>query len=397
MEKSQQDPAATATATSITIDIADSSIKTSNDSTLGFSLPTRADIRRLFVASKQEKQRRWRLIKTYIPDWIILVLVNLAGGLFGMLGPRHREFSLSDRSIRYSNHYSYVPDFVPPLVGYGAPVISALVFLVFRRRNWHDFHCTVLGIFIAMGLNNVATNILKNAVGRPRPDFIDRCQPSITEDPPLKLVDYRVCTQTDLDYLHEGMRSFPSGHASLSFCGLTFAALYLASHLRYNDQRGHAYKTLAFYIPLFCASLIAISRTADYHHHWQDVLAGSLMGAFIGWFSYRTYFPSILNHSVMSDRPYPSRIPQSARHSAPNATGVDNRYAVPVDDDPYQIETPDEEMLCEYSVDKNRYKRAASSALSAVRSTIMSNRGSLRQNDNAIQTSIEAKADTSSQ
>ncbi|KAJ1834104.1 hypothetical protein LPJ63_002214 [Coemansia sp. RSA 2711] len=302
----------------------------------GLSLPRKRDFRHLFCPSEEERRRRLRLLAAYVPDWIILILINLAGGLFGKLSPRHREFSLSDHSIQYSHHRSYVPDFVPPLVAYAAPILSALLFLVFRRRNWHDFHCTVLGIFMAMGLNNTATNILKNAVGRPRPDFIARCQPNITENPPLRLVDYRVCTQTDLGFLREGMRSFPSGHASLAFCGLTFTSLYLASHLRYNDQRGHAYKTIVFYLPLFCAALIAISRTADYHHHWQDVLAGSLLGLFVGWFGYRTYFPPVFDPTVLADRPYPSRIPcprqvEAMRHRS---------EVLPVDEDPFQVDTP---------------------------------------------------------
>ncbi|KAJ2626621.1 hypothetical protein H4R22_004744 [Coemansia sp. RSA 1290] len=303
---------------------------------LGLSLPTRSDIWHLFHPSRDEKQRRKMLIMAYIPDWIILVLVNLAGGLFGMLGPRHREFSLSDTSIQYTHHRSYVPDFVPPLVAYASPILSALLFLIFRRRNWHDFHCAFLGIFMAMGLNNTATNILKNAVGRPRPDFIFRCQPSITQNPPLRLVDYRVCRQPDLGFLHEGMRSFPSGHASLSFCGLTFTSLYLSSHFRYNDRRGHAYKTIIFYLPFFCATLIAVSRTADYHHHWQDVLAGSLLGTFVGWFGYRSYFPPIFDPSVQSDRPYPNRILSSQDNVSINQCG----HVLPVDEDPFQVGKP---------------------------------------------------------
>ncbi|ORX69633.1 PAP2-domain-containing protein [Linderina pennispora] len=299
-----------------------------------FSMPTRKDIRYVFKPPPEEKHRRWRLFKSYIVDWIIVVIVNAGGGAFGALGPRHREFSLHDRSIRYSHHYSYVPDFVPPLVGYASPVLSAILFLIIRRRNWHDFHCAVLGIFLAMGLNNIATNVLKNACGRPRPDFIARCNPSVDKDPPLKLVDYTVCQQTDLSYLHEGMRSFPSGHASLSFCGLTFTALYLASHFRYNDQRGHAYKSLVFYVPLFCATLIAVSRTADYHHHWSDVLAGSVMGCYIGWFGYRTYFPPVFDPMVLSDRPYPRRIPKPANLAH---IGYSNGHLLPVDEDPYQV------------------------------------------------------------
>ncbi|KAJ2725788.1 hypothetical protein GGI07_000995 [Coemansia sp. Benny D115] len=360
-----------------------------NGNKVQFSLPSKADVRRLFIVSKEEKSRRWKLFKTYIPDWIIVILVNLAGGLFGLLGPRHREFSLSDTSIQYSNHYSYVPDFVPPLVAYGSPVISALLFLIFRRKNWHDFHCTVLGIFLSMGLNNTATNILKNAVGRPRPDFIDRCQPNITENPPLRLVDYRVCTQTDMDYLIEGMRSFPSGHASLSFCGLTFTSLYLASHFRYNDRRGHAYKTLAFYLPLFCAALIAISRTADYHHHWQDVLAGSIMGTFIAWFGYRTYFPSIMDPDVLSDRPYPSRIPIESRRSISCALGVGQSDVVPVDEDPDQVGTPTDGISRSYCMNCNDLCLPNTSILSVSSAVSASNNitriNSAGRNDAAIE------------
>ncbi|KAJ2703021.1 hypothetical protein H4218_000519 [Coemansia sp. IMI 209128] len=303
---------------------------------LGLGLPRWSDFQRLFEVPKEERHRRWRLFKTYIPDWIIVILINMAGGLFWLLEPRHREFSLNDQSIQYSNHRSFVPDYVPPLVAYASPILSALFFLVFRRRNWHDFHCTVLGIFLAMGLNNTATNVIKNASGRLRPDFLDRCQPNTTENPILKLVDYRVCTQTDLGYLHEGMRSFPSGHASLAFCGLTYTSLYLASHLRYNDQRGHAYKTIVFFMPLFFAALIAISRTADYNHHWEDVLAGSNIGGLIGWFGYRTYFPSAFDPTIPTDRPFPSRIPKTEDMAQfDKSCGRD----LPVDDDPLQIET----------------------------------------------------------
>ncbi|KAJ2451994.1 hypothetical protein EV183_003235 [Coemansia sp. RSA 2336] len=303
---------------------------------LGLSLPTRSDIEHLFHPSGDEKRRRRMLLMAYVPDWIIVVLVNVAGGLFGLLGPRHREFSLSDTSIQYTHQRSYVPDFVPPLVAYASPILSALLFLVFRRRNWHDFHCAFLGIFLAMGLNNTATNVLKNAVGRPRPDFISRCQPAVLHNPPLRLVDYRVCRQPDLGFLREGMRSFPSGHASLAFCGLTFTSLYLSSHFRYNDRRGHAYKTIIFYLPFFCATLIAVSRTADYHHHWQDVLAGSLLGTFVGWFGYRSYFPPIFDPSVQSDRPYPSRIPGSRD----DVSGCQCDHVLPVDEDPLQVGSP---------------------------------------------------------
>ena len=38
---------------------------------------------------------------------------------------------------------------------------------------------------------------------------------------------------------------------------------------------------------LLIPTTIALSRTADYHHHWQDVLAGTMLGFSIIWMVYR--------------------------------------------------------------------------------------------------------------
>jgi diacylglycerol diphosphate phosphatase/phosphatidate phosphatase len=92
----------------------------------------------------------------------------------------------------------------------------------------------------------------------------------------------------------------------MSFAGLGFLALYLAGKLHLFDRRGHAAKAWLSLAPYAAATLIAISRTMDYRHHWHDVVVGALLGTVVSYFTYRQYYPSLT--SELSHRPYSPRI-----------------------------------------------------------------------------------------
>eukprot|EP01089_Gocevia_fonbrunei_P015381 TRINITY_DN4490_c0_g1_i2.p2 TRINITY_DN4490_c0_g1~~TRINITY_DN4490_c0_g1_i2.p2 ORF type:complete len:125 (+),score=16.04 TRINITY_DN4490_c0_g1_i2:619-993(+) len=89
--------------------------------------------------------------------------------------------------------------------------------------------------------------------------------------------------------------SFPSGHSSISFCCLTFLALYIAGKLGlFREGGGALWKALCFLFPMSVAAWVAVSRTRDYHHHFSDVLAGSILGTSIAVMCYLLNFHSLL-------------------------------------------------------------------------------------------------------
>ncbi|KAJ1912425.1 hypothetical protein IWQ60_009670 [Tieghemiomyces parasiticus] len=257
------------------------------------------------------RSRTSRLIWSYAPDWLVAIIFAVAFFAIDKIAPFHRQFSLDNKSIMYPHK----PDTISPsmliVIAFAVPVVFIFVISVFVRRSWFDLHQGWLGCVLALALTIVITDTLKITVGRHRPDFISRCQIDISEgvptDPPLGLSSVALCTQKNLKILYDGMKSFPSGHSSLSFAGMTFLSLYLAGKLHLYDRRGHTLKAFIVLIPLLGAALVAVSRTVDYRHHWQDVLVGSLIGIATAYFSYRHYYPSL--SSPIAHRPYSPRIP----------------------------------------------------------------------------------------
>ncbi|KAM0756604.1 acid phosphatase/Vanadium-dependent haloperoxidase [Meredithblackwellia eburnea MCA 4105] len=244
-----------------------------------------------------DSKTRLRLVASYLPDWILTVVLISLVLWFTHAAGHQREFSLTDTSIQHTFAVKERVPFQMAIIYAGAiPAGLMAILAVFWRRSFWDLHNALLGLLLALALATAVTNIVKVTVGRPRPDFIDRCQPlkDAINAIPYGLANVTVCTsdQTSNTFI-DGFKSFPSGHSSFSFAGLGYLSLYWAGKMHLFDEKGHAIKAWIALVPLMGASLIAISRTMDNRHHWQDVTIGSILGMAMAYFSYSLYYPPL--------------------------------------------------------------------------------------------------------
>ena len=186
------------------------------------------------------------------------------------------------------------------------PLLTILLWTLARPPrhggpDTHKAHVSVLGLAISVLLTALLTDIIKNFVGRPRPDLLDRCSPAAgTHLDEWVTID--VCTETEQHKLHDGFRSFPSGHSSVSFAGLGWLALFLAAQTHCLRARANLVLVLFCLAPMVGAALIAISRLEDYRHDVGDVMVGGILGSVVTYLNWRRYYPSLLNK--WCDEPY---------------------------------------------------------------------------------------------
>lgn len=64
-----------------------------------------------------------------------------------------------------------------------------------------------------------------------------------------------------------------------SFAGMVFLSLYLAGKLRVFNRKGYMTKVCLVILPWLVATFVGISLIDDYWHHWEDVVAGAILGS----------------------------------------------------------------------------------------------------------------------
>ncbi|KAF2876965.1 phosphatidic acid phosphatase type 2/haloperoxidase [Massariosphaeria phaeospora] len=273
-----------------------------------------------------------KVIISYVIDYVIIVGLIAMFYAIDKVDPFHQPFSLRNYTLRYPyavHERIPVPELL--LIVVGAPAVIIAIYTLgidglfshqtpmpttrgvkrlagryrFKDRLW-ELNCGILGLGLSVCAAFTITGALKNAIGKPRPDIIDRCNLKDANADLWALVTVADCKQDDQRILQDGFKSFPSGHSSTAFAGLFYLSLYLAAKLHVLDSKGEVWKSFIVLIPTLAACLVSGSRIMDARHHPFDVLSGAAMGILVAWGSYRQYFPP-LSETWRKGRAFPIR------------------------------------------------------------------------------------------
>ena len=154
-----------------------------------------------------------------------------------------------------------------------------------------NFLAALSSIFTTIAASELVTQTLKAIIARRRPNFYALCKFDVA---------MRTCTSSEF-WRCEAQHSFPSGHSSLTMCAATFLSFFFVSHIL-RSQKLAAFRRLAIAVTLTAlmgwALYVAATRLVDHYHHYDDVVAGLLLGALVPTITFHMFFPPLWHPHV---------------------------------------------------------------------------------------------------
>ncbi|KAL7851221.1 hypothetical protein AOLI_G00215770 [Acnodon oligacanthus] len=203
-----------------------------------------------------------------------------------MFKPYQRGVYCDDESIRYPYKSDTISHGMMAAVTIPCSIIiitSGEAYLVYTKRLYSNSGFNqyaaalykVLGTFLFGGcVSQSLTDMAKFTIGRPRPNFMAVCAPTVCKGYMLQIN----CTGNPRN-VTESRLSFYSGHSSFGMYCMLFLALYVQARMAFKWAR-LLRPTIQFFLVAF-AIYVGYTRVSDYKHHWSDVLVGLLQGALI--------------------------------------------------------------------------------------------------------------------
>lgn len=194
-----------------------------------------------------------------------------------------RGFFCDDKSLMYPIHKSTVSNTAVTVVSLLFPLITIVITEILRvaqdttklscYKKVYKFYKIYL---FGLSTNQIITDTTKFLIGRLRPYFFDVCRPILPNNSTCSEVenmnrfieDFKCNTDltTSTDF-RELFLSFPSGHASMSFCTMIFAVIYLQFRMSWRGSK--FLKHLIQFLMISIALAVTLTRIMDYRHHCE--------------------------------------------------------------------------------------------------------------------------------
>nr|XP_022331220.1 phospholipid phosphatase 1-like isoform X1 [Crassostrea virginica]XP_022331221.1 phospholipid phosphatase 1-like isoform X1 [Crassostrea virginica]XP_022331222.1 phospholipid phosphatase 1-like isoform X1 [Crassostrea virginica]XP_022331223.1 phospholipid phosphatase 1-like isoform X1 [Crassostrea virginica] len=239
-------------------------------------------------------RRRGRIVQYIVQIGFYIILATfdylLSLNKIDFFYPFRRGFFCQDKELSYPFRETTIEGGYVALISILPTVIIIGVTEFVRIR--HKFtikpyvrvcYGIIGALLLGLSCCTLFYEVTKSCVGSLRPYFFAVCRPTLdvtncTDTHRYMYITDNDCATSNRDQLIDARKSFPSGHASISWYGMTFLVIYI--HLRVSShwRKLRPYCALLQTVALCVATFIGVSRIQDNAHRSVDIFAGAVIG-----------------------------------------------------------------------------------------------------------------------